>query len=426
MVGQSIALRARAGMFGDRNFRLIWSAATVSAFGYYITDIAIPLLAIEQLDVNSFEIGLIRVIQQLPNLFFGLFLGVLVDRARKRPLMITADIVRAIALLAIPLAAFRDVLNLPLVLAVVFVVGSFNLLFDVSEGSLIPLVVPRGRLVDANAKIEASFSTAQTAGPAIGGALVSVLTAPYAVLVTALTLGGSASFLSRMTTHEPRPHVDQERSVRQDIAEGIRFVRHHAILRPILLTMIGQSFFGFVFMAVYVLYMKRNLGISDFQVGLVFAAGGIGSLLGTLATPALNRRFGVGPVIVAGNLFFGVTGMLIPLAVLVPSYAFPLVIICEFLQYLGLIPFFLNAISLIQLEAPDQLRGRVMSTRKFLTWGVQPFGSLLGGILGGLITVPWTLAAGEFGLLAVGIWLMFHPIRSMRSLHAGGEGADGV
>jgi MFS family permease len=426
MVGQSIALRARAGMFGDRNFRLIWSAATVSAFGYYITDIAIPLLAIEQLDVNAFEIGLIRVIQQLPNLFFGLFLGVLVDRVRKRPLMITADIVRAIVLLAIPMAAFWNVLNLPIVLAVVFVVGSFNLLFDVSEGSIIPLVVPRSRLVDANAKIEASFSTAQTAGPAIGGALVSVLTAPYAVLVTALTLGGSASFLSRMTTHEPRPHVDQERSVRQDIAEGIRFVRHHAILRPILLTMIGQSFFGFVFMAVYVLYMKRNLEISDVQVGLVFAAGGIGSLLGTLTTPALNRRFGVGPVIVAGNLFFGVTGMLIPLAVLVPGYAFPLVIICEFLQYLGLIPFFLNAISLIQLEAPDHLRGRVMSTRKFLTWGVQPFGSLLGGVLGGLITVPWTLAVGEFGLLAVGIWLMFHPIRSMRSLHVEGDGADGV
>ncbi|HEX3301254.1 MAG TPA: MFS transporter, partial [Thermomicrobiales bacterium] len=131
MVGQSIALRARAGLFGDRNFRLIWSAATVSAFGYYVTDIAIPLLAIEQLDVSSFQIGLIRVVQQLPNLFFGLFLGVLVDRARKRPLMITSDIVRAIVMLAIPLAAFRDMLNLPIVLVVVFVVGAFNLLFDV-------------------------------------------------------------------------------------------------------------------------------------------------------------------------------------------------------------------------------------------------------------------------------------------------------
>jgi MFS family permease len=416
MVGQSIALRARAGLFGDRNFRLIWSAATVSAFGYYVTDIAIPLLAIEQLDVSSFQIGLIRVVQQLPNLFFGLFLGVLVDRARKRPLMITSDIVRAIVMLAIPLAAFRDMLNLPIVLVVVFVVGAFNLLFDVSEGSFIPSVIPRDRLVEGNSKIEASYSTAQTAGPAIGGALVTILTAPYAVLVTAVGLIGSAGFLSRMTTPESQPHIDHERSVRQDIVEGLRFVRHHTLLRPILLTMIGQSFFGFVFMAVYVLYMKRNLEISDFQVGLVFAAGGVGSLLGTLATPALNRRYGIGPVMVAGNMFFGVTGLLIPLAVLIPEYAFPLVIVCEFLQYLGLLPFFLNAISLIQLVSPDEMRGRIMSTRKFLTWGVQPFGSLLGGILGGLITLPWTLAVGEIGLLAVAIWLCLQPIRSLRSV----------
>jgi MFS family permease len=416
MVGQSIALRARAGLFGDRNFRLIWSAATVSAFGYYVTDIAIPLLAIEQLDVNSFEIGLIRVVQQLPNLLFGLFLGVLVDRTRKRPLMVWSDIIRAIVLLAIPLAAFRDMLNLPIVLAVVFVVGAFNLLFDVSEGSFIPFVIPRDRLVEGNSKIEASYSTAQTAGPAIGGALVTILTAPYAVLVTAVGLIGSAGFLSRMTTPESQPHIDHERSVRQDIVEGLRFVRHHTLLRPILLTMIGQSFFGFVFMAVYVLYMKRNLEISDFQVGLVFAAGGVGSLLGTLATPALNNRFGIGPVMVAGNMFFGVTGLLIPLAVLIPEYAFPLVIVCEFLQYMGLLPFFLNAISLFQLVSPDEMRGRIMSTRKFLTWGVQPFGSLLGGILGGLITLPWTLAVGEIGLLAVAIWLCLHPIRSLRSV----------
>ncbi len=109
------------------------------------------------------------------------------------------------------------------------------------------------------------------------------------------------------------------------------------------------------------------------------------------------------------------TGLLIPLAVLVPDIAFPLVIGCEFLQYLGLMPFFLNTISLVQHFSPDHLRGRVMSTRKFLTWGVQPFGSLAGGILGGAITVPWTLAAGEIGLLVVGFWLLLHPIRSMRA-----------
>jgi MFS family permease len=416
MVGQSMALRARASLFGDRNFRLIWGAATVSSFGYYVTDIAIPLLAIDDLNVTSFEAGLLRVVQQLPNLLFGLFLGVLVDRVRKRPLLIWSDLIRAAALLVIPVAAFWDYVNLPLLLAVVFVVGSFNLLFDVSDGAFIPLVVPRDRLIEGNAKIEASYSSAQTGGPAIGGALVSLLTAPYAIAVTAITLGSSATLLSRIDHEEPKPHVDESQSVRKDIAEGLRFVRHHPLMRPLLINAIGLSFFGLMFMAVYVLYMKRDLEISNFQVGLIFAAGGVGSLIGTFLTPWLNQRFGFGPVLVASNFFFGVTGLLIPLAVLVPDWAFELVIACEFLQYLGLMPYFLNTISLIQMQSPDHMRGRIMSTRKFLTWGVQPFGSLTGGILGGLITVPWTLAVAEIALLVMAIWLCLQPIRSLRAI----------
>src|SRR5688572_20069978 len=130
---QSIGDRLRKSLFGDRNFRLVWGATTVSAFGYYVTDIAIPLLAIKELDVSSFELGLIRVVQQIPNLLFGLVLGVLVDRVRKKPLLIWSDVIRSVVLLAIPLASFWDSLNLPLVLAVVFLIGSFNLLFDIAD-----------------------------------------------------------------------------------------------------------------------------------------------------------------------------------------------------------------------------------------------------------------------------------------------------
>ena len=143
-------------------------------------------------------------------------------------------------------------------------------------------------------------------------------------------------------------------------------------------------------MAVYILYMKRDLGISDFQVGLVFAIGGIGSLIGTLMAPRINTWFGVGPATVGGALLFGLTGMLIPIVVFLPAYAFPLVIAAEFLQYLCYMPFFLNALTIVQLQSPDALRGRIMSTRKFVTWGAQPFGSLAGGIMGGLISLPWT------------------------------------
>jgi MFS family permease len=416
MVVQSMALRARASLFGDRNFRLVWASVTVSAFGFYVTDIAVPLFAVDQLNVTSFEAGLIRAFQQAPNLIFGLLLGVFVDRVRKRPLLIWSDVIRSLVLLAIPLAAFRDQLNLPLVCVVMFFVGTFNLLFDVAHQSFVPLVVTRDQMVDGNARMEASMATAQLGGPAIGGALVSVFTAPYAVLVTAITLLSSAGFIRRTKVAEPAARVSTGRSVRADIGDGIAFVRRHPIMRPILLVSMGHSFFGYMFLAVYILYMKRDLGISDLQVGLIFAAGGLGALIGTIATPALNRRFGIGATLVAGGLMFGVTGLLIPLAVLVPDHALPIVIVCEFLQYLCELPFFLNAITLVQTQSPDDMRGRVMSTRKVMTWGVQPFGSLLGGVLGGLITVPWTLAVAEFGLLSVGLWLCLNPIRQMRSI----------
>ncbi len=244
--------------------------------------------------------------------------------------------------------------------------------------------------------------------------LSALFTAPYAILLTAFTLISSAALIRRTNVVEPPAVVVPDRSVMGDIREGLSFVWRHPQMRPVLLTALGHSFFGWMFLSVYILYMKRDLEISDFQIGLVFAAGGIGALLGTLITPWLNNRFGVGPVMVAGNLLFGVTGLLIPVAVLVPEYALPLVIAAEFLQYLAELPFFLNAITLLQMQSPDAMRGRVMSTRKFLTWGVQPFGSLLGGVLATLITVPWTLAVGEFGLLAVGIWLLMNPIRHMR------------
>jgi MFS family permease len=416
MAGWNPFARLRSGLFGEHNFRMLWMAATVSAFGYYITDIAVPLLAIDRLHASSFEVGLIKVVEQAPSLLFGLFLGVLVDRVRKRQLLILSDVVRSAALLAVPIAAAFGHMSLALLLAVVFIVGTFNLLFDVADGSFIPLVLGRDQLVEGNSKIEASYASAQLGGPAIGGALVSLLTAPYALLVTAVTLFSSASLIKRMDVPEHPVVIENRPSVMHDIKEGLRYLWGNRLMRPVVLAGAGQSFFGFMFMAVYILYMKRELGISDFQVGLIFAFGGLGSLIGTLVTPRLNQVFGFGPVLVAGNLLFGLTGLLIPLAIFVPSWAVWLVLWAEFLQYMCFMPFFLNGLTTVQLQSPDSMRGRIMSTRKFLTWGVQPFGSLAGGILGGIVSLAWTLAISEFGMLAVGLVLLLNPIRSYRSI----------
>jgi MFS family permease len=416
MIGFSPAANLRAGIFADRNFRLIWSAATISAFGFYITDVAVPLLAIDRLHASAFEVGLIRVVEQLPALLFGLFLGVLVDRVYKRKLLVLSDVIRSLAMVAIPVAAATGHLHLGIVLAVVFIVGSFNLLFDIADGSFLPIMLGRERLIEGNSRIEASYSLAQLGGPAIGGALVSLITAPYALLVTAITLFTSAGFIRQIDTVEPVPVVPARGSVLSDIRSGLGYLLRHPLMRPVVLAGSGMNLFGFMFLAVYILYMKRDLEISDFQVGMVFAIGGLGSLIGTVMTPRFTETVGVGMTTVLGAVGFGLTGMLVPIVVLVPEYAFPLVVAAEFLQYLCFMPFFLNALTIVQLQSPDHMRGRIMSSRKFLTWGMQPVGSLIGGLLGSVISLPLTLAVSEFGMLAVGIWLATTPIRHLRTI----------
>lgn len=408
----------RRGVFQVRSYRMLWVATTISVFGSHITEVAMPLLAVNTLDATSLQAGVIRASSQLPSLLFGLLIGVWVDRLRKRPLLFWADVIRAALLMTIPVAALWDRLNVPLLCVVAFGVGALTLLYDIAESALVPHLIPRDRLVEGNAKMEVSYTGAQTGGPAIAGVLVGLFTAPFAIFVDALSYLGSAFFVRKIDAVEPPIAPSPPGSVRREIREGLAFTARHAVLRPILVTMAGVNFFGHMFLTVYVIYMKRDLGLSDLTVGLVFAAGGAGALIGALITEPLNRRFGVGPTMVAGQLFFGVTGLLIPLAVVVPEYALILVFSAEFLQYLGEMPFFLNAMTLVQSLSPDNLRGRVVSTRKFVTWGVQPFGSIAGGILGGLITVPLTLVVGEIGILAAAIYLLFNPIRRLRTIPA--------
>ncbi len=418
MFSPAIGSPFRRGVFQVRSYRMLWVATTISVFGSHITEVAMPLLAVNTLDATSLEAGVIRASSQLPSLLFGLLIGVWVDRLRKRPLLIGADLIRGALLMSIPVAALWDRLNVPLLCVVGFGVGTLRLVYDIAESALVPHMVPRDQLVEANARMEVSYTSAQTGGPAIAGVLVGLFTAPFAIFVDALSYFGSALFVRRVDTVEPAIAPSPSGSIRTEIREGLDFTVHHTILRPILVTMTVVSFFGHMFLTVYVLYMKRDLGLSDVTVGLVFAAGGAGALIGALITEPLSRRFGVGPTMVAGQLFFGVTGLLIPLAVVVPDHALALVFAAEFLAYLGEMPFFLNAMTLLQSQSPDALRGRVVSTRKFVSWGVQPFGSIAGGILGGLITVPLTLVVGEIGILAAAIYLLRNPIRALRTIPA--------
>jgi predicted MFS family arabinose efflux permease len=190
-----------------------------------------------------------------------------------------------------------------------------------------------------------------------------------------------------------------------EIREGLASVWRVPVLKALALSSAAMNLGGYLFLAVYVLYMTRNLGLDASAVGLVFAAGGVGALLGSLYAGRARGRWGLGRVLVGSQLLFGVCGMLVPIAVLVPRLALPLIVAAEFLQWVMLLVFTINAVSLRQAITPDHLLGRVNGSMRFLVWGTRPVGSLLGGFLGGLIGLPATLAIG-----AVGMMLAFLPL----------------
>ena len=411
-------LPTRRGLWQHADFRRLWAAQTVSVFGSYVTVVALPLIGAVTLDATPFQMGLLTAAYTAPFLLFGLFVGAWADRRRRRPLLIAADLLRAVALLGIPAAALLDLLSLPLLLAIAFTTGIGTVVFEIAQVSYLPGIVPRERLIEANSRLQTSQSAAQITGPAIAGVLVGALTAPFAILADALSFLVSAIFLRRITTPEPEPEPPAERSRRAVLGAGFRVIAGHRLLRGIFLTASTTTFFGQVFLSMYILFLSRELELGATAIGIVFATGGIGALLGAMLAEPLSRRIGIGNAIVLGQVMFGITGLTIPAALLVPSIALPLIIASEFLQWGFFLVREVNASAVRQAFAPRREMGRVAATFKLGTWGLEPFGALAGGALATLLGTPLTLVIAEIGMLAAVLGLVGSSIRSLRTLPA--------
>lgn len=405
------------GIARNGDFARLWAAQSTSAIGSQFTAVALPLLAALNLGASPIVFGVLAAAAGLPHLLFGLFAGAWVDRLRRRPVMITADIARAVLIATIPVSAWLGVLRIEHLIAIAFLAEIFTVFFDIAYLSYIPSLVSRNDLVEANSRLEATASGAQVIGPALGGTLVRYLGAPIALLVDALTYLFSAAFLWRIGTRETRPAcTDGALSLRAEIIQGLRAVWRSPVLRALALSSTVVNLAGFLFLSIYVLYMTRDLGLGADAVGLVFAAGGAGALLGSLTAGPARSRWGVGPVLLGSQMLFGLFGMLVPLAVLIPEAALPLVVAAEFLQWVMVLVFSVNAVSLRQAITPDRLLGRVNGTMRFIVWGSRPIGSLLGGYLGSIMGLPMTLVVGAFGMLLAFMPLLLSPIPRLRSV----------
>ena len=405
-----------AGLWRHTDFVKLWVGQSISLLGSQITFLALPLTAVLVLDATPAQMGFLTAAEAIPSLLVGLFVGVWVDHYRRRPILIAADLGRAALLIVIPIAAILGVLRIEHLYIVAFLVGALELVFDVAHRSFLPSLVKREQLVEGNSKLEMSRSVAMIVGPGVAGGLVQWVTAPIAIAVNAISFLISALFLGWIRTPElaPKPS-DQQQNIWGEIGEGLKLVSNNRLLRAIAGCIGTLGLFNSVLEAVLVLYVTRELGIGPGLLGLAFASGSVGFLLGALLPGWATRRFGLGPGIIGGLLLVGLSDLLIPL--LDGSMAVVVILmvlmVAQFFFGLGFVIFNTGQVSLRQAITPDHLQGRMNAVMSFIGWGVVPLGGLLGGGLGEMIGLRPTLLLAALGEILAVLWLLLSPMRSL-------------
>jgi MFS family permease len=402
------------------DFNRLWAAHSASLFGSEITALALPLMAVLLLDASPGQMGVLAAAGTAPFLLCSLLAGVWVDRRRRRPVLVVADLARAGLLLSIPLAAGMGVLRIEQLYLVMFVVGVFSVFFEVADYAYVPSLVGRESVVEANSKLQISYSAAEAGGPGVAGLLVQFISAPGAIVIDAVSFLVSAVLLQRIERPEPPVETETSRSLRYDVESGLRTLLGHRLLRPIVLASITDSIFLRGIAAIFVLYATRELQISPVTLGVILAIGGIGAIPGALLSASAARRFGVGPTIIGGWLIGAATWLLIPLAT--GPLTVPLLAVSMLLGGIAGTIVNVQQWSLRQLVTPDALQGRVTASHRFLVYGAYPLGALLGGWLGMELGLRPAIALCALGALGAPLWVTFSPLRRLREQPTAGTG----
>jgi MFS family permease len=407
---------ARPTLWHHRDFLRLWAGDSISQIGTAVSFIALPLLAIKVLDASPFEVGLLTAFETAAFLLVGLPAGAWVDRLRRRNVLIVTDIGRAALLGSLPLAWYFDLLTLPQLYAVALLTGVLTVFFDVAYQSYLPSLVGRDYLVEGNAKLEASRAVSQIAGPSVGGGLVQWLTAPYAIVVDALSYLWSALWLGAISTQEERPERALDRDLVREIREGLSFVLRHRLLRAITATTGTSNLFSTILNTAFIVVLadQAQLNLTAGTIGVVFTIGSVGGLLGAVAAERVARRVGQGPTIWLSILVSAPFALATPLVQ--RGWSLWLVAACWAVIGFFVVVYNITQVSFRQGLCPERLLGRMNATIRFLVWGTMPLGGLIGGVLGSTIGVRATMWVGAIGMALAFLPAFLSPLRSMREL----------
>lgn len=421
----STPARTRRSLFGHHDFRQLWMGDTVSVFGMEFVGFAMPLLAVQLLHADAFEMGVLAMLESLAFLLISLPAGAWVDRWRKKRVLVAGDLLRAALLVTIPAAWLLDVLTMWQLFVVAFAVGCITVFFDVANQSYLPEIVEGDQISEGNGKLQASQQTAMVAGPAAAGALVRLIGSPLTIAVTAVCMALSSLFVSRIRHREEAPDRTTRRPLVTEIKEGMAFVLGHPLLRRIVACTGLSNLASSAVFALFVLYAVRTLGFSEFTLGLVMSAAAVGGLLGALSSERFGRLVGEGRAIPLSAVLGGLAMSAVPLASVLP--AVPTLVAGQFLMSWAVVVYNIAQVSFRQRLCPRPLLGRMNASIRFLVWGPMPVGAFVGGLLGreraeathlevlalGIVPTMWVFAGVG---LAAALPVLLSPLRGMRTL----------
>ena len=411
-------MTSTTALWRDPQFARLWAAQAISSFGARITREGLPILAVTTLIAPPAALGVLAAIAGGVSLVMGLGAGGAVDRRARRPILIGADLARALILITVPVAALLGVLSMTQVFVVAGLVAACSVVFDMASHAYLPGVVGPTRLVEGNAHLATTESVAEIGGPALAGVLFQVLSAPIALVANAGTYLASAAFLSTIKATEPAPDATEPGHWTAEITQGFRLAWAEPRVRALLLMGMTQGLFGGVFSALYILYALKTLGLPTAALGIAIACGGVGALMGAWLGPWLAQKVGVGPAILLSILCAAISAFCISLAPTERTGAMTVMVLTQITGDLFAVSGAILMTSLRQALMPQAVLGRVSGAFSASAGGLAVVGALVGGWLGGVVGPREALAGAAVGFLLIPLVGVFSPLRAVREISA--------
>ena len=408
----------RKTLWSQRNFLQLWTAQAVSAFGSRITRTALPIIAVNNLGASALGVSILGAFGVVPGVAVALLASGMIDRAAKRRTLIGLDVLRAGLLLLIPLAAAFDVLAIWQLWLVAGAAGAATMAFRMADTAYLPRLVEPEYILDGNAKLQTTEAIAEIGGPGVAGVLIQLITAPVAIIVDAVSFIWSALWLWRIDAVEAVTTEAAPRHPLADILIGWRACISHPLVRLVLAAHTLLLLLGGFFMALYMIYLLRDLGLSTAMVGIVIGAGGIGALWGALIAGPLSRQLGYGRALVLSVGMWCTATACVPLAHGAGALTLPLLFTQQLVGDGFLAAFVILEASMQQALLPREILARAAAVFQICEGLALPTGAFIAAPLAATVGTAPTLWIAV-GCTLIGVVLLgFSQLWSLRELPA--------